>query len=132
MQSATKVKTESRPGRYTDGRRGNGLSLLVKLAADGGVRKVCTQRVQVDGRRRNLGLGRYPLVKLSEAREMALSNARDAWRGVDPLKRNAGRRAFRRSHRPLSSSTRRDGARAGATPTCGVSGSVTNATRSPR
>ena len=85
MLSATRVKTETKIGRHSDGRRGNGLSLLIKPAADGGLRKVWTQRVHVNGRWRNLGLGRYPIVTLSEAREQALANARDAYQGIDPL-----------------------------------------------
>ena len=85
MLSATQVKAVKQPGRYTDGRRGYGLSLLVRPAADGGVRKTWTQRLRINGRWRNIGLGPFPIVALSEARETAFENARGAWRGTDPV-----------------------------------------------
>lgn len=68
----------AKPGRYQDG---NGLTLLVKST---GSRSWC-QRLVIRGHgRREMGLGSYPLVSLSEAREKALRNRRVARAGNDP------------------------------------------------
>ena len=77
-------------GRYGDGRGGNGLSLLVKYLKDGSLSKTFSQRLTVDGRARNIGLGAYPLVSLQEARIMAKENAKKVRRhrvrrGLDAL-----------------------------------------------
>ena len=63
------------PGRYGDGRGGHGLSLLVKGRAAGGASKSFAQRVRIDGREHNIGLGAYPAVTLAEARQLAKANA---------------------------------------------------------
>ena len=91
--SASFVRAISIPGRYGDGRGGFGLSLLVRdrLSVPGRQSKTWSQRLRVDGRPVNIGLGSYPLVTLAEAREMALENARVVRQGRDP--RPAGRRA---------------------------------------
>ena len=73
------------PGRYGDGRGGYGLALVVTPRMGGGVSKAWVQRVRVDGRPTNLGLGGYPLVTLAEAREAAYRNARAIRSGSDPL-----------------------------------------------
>ncbi|TYO84179.1 tyrosine-type recombinase/integrase [Oceanicella actignis] len=57
------------PGRYSDG-GGDGLLLYVKPS--GG--RFWVQRVTVDGRRRDLGLGRFPAVSLTDARAKAAAN----------------------------------------------------------
>ena len=62
---------------YGDGRGGHGLTLCV--TSSGSV--YWYQRLQVDGRPRNIGLGPLALVTLSEARDMALKNHRAAYRG---------------------------------------------------
>lgn len=84
--SAVFVKTVSRPGRYGDGRGGNGLNLLVKPRAGecGGFSKSWSQRVRIDGKPVNIGLGPYPVVTLAEAREAALANRRAVRQGHDP------------------------------------------------
>ena len=74
--TATKVKT-AQPGRYQDG---NGLTLLVKST---GSRSWC-QRLVIQGTRRDMGLGPWPLVSLAEAREKAFRNRRIAMQGGDP------------------------------------------------
>ena len=91
--SASFVRAISIPGRYGDGRGGFGLSLLVKdsLSVPGRQSKTWSQRLRIDGRPINIGLGSYPLVTLAKAREMALENARAVRQGRDP--RSAGRRA---------------------------------------
>ena len=64
------------PGRYGDGRGGFGLSLLVKARSGGGWAKTWAQRVRIDGRAANVGLGTYPVVDLARARQLALENLR--------------------------------------------------------
>ena len=83
MLSAAFVKTVTTPGRYGDGRGGYGLSLLVKPMASGRLSKTWSQRVRIAGRPANIGLGRYPVVSLSEARAAALKNARAVAQGQD-------------------------------------------------
>lgn len=66
------------PGRYTDGR---GLMLLVKPS---GARS-WVLRYQLNGRRRDMGLGPYPEITLAAAREKALEARRHLVTRVDPL-----------------------------------------------
>ena len=88
--SATFVNTVNVPGRYGDGRGGHGLSLLVKPATHGGFSKSWAQRIRLDGKAANVGLGAYPVVTLARARQKALANARIVSEGRDPHDR-AGR-----------------------------------------
>ena len=76
--SAAFVRTVMKPGRYCDG---HGLYLNV---IPSGARS-WVQRIVIQGRRRELGLGGYPLVSLSEAREVAFANRKLARAGGDPL-----------------------------------------------
>ena len=82
--SAAFVRTVTRPGRYGDGRGGFGLALLVRQMTNGRLSRVWIQRVRIADRPTNLGLGRFPLVNLSEARAAALANARAIEQGRDP------------------------------------------------
>ena len=75
------------PGRFSDGRGGLGLFLLVRPRAGGGLRKGWVQRVTINGRPTNLGLGVPPVVELSEARAAALQNQKALWNGQDPRRR---------------------------------------------
>ena len=75
--SARKVQTAA-AGRYSDGR---GLILLVK---PGGARSWVV-RYQINGRRRDMGLGSWPEISLSMARERALDARRIIALGRDPL-----------------------------------------------
>ncbi len=79
--SARKVATAG-PGRHTDGR---GLMLLVKPS---GARS-WVLRYQIDGRRRDMGLGSWPEVTLAMARERALDARRRIAEGRDPLSEKA-------------------------------------------
>ncbi|MEM9359532.1 MAG: Arm DNA-binding domain-containing protein, partial [Pseudomonadota bacterium] len=72
-----KVET-AKPGRHTDGK---GLMLLVKPS---GARSRVL-RYQIDGRRRDMGLGPFPEVTLAAAREKALQVRRQLVDGIDPL-----------------------------------------------
>ena len=85
--SATFVNTVNVPGRYGDGRGGHGLSLLVKKASTGGFSKSWAQRIRLDGKPANVGLGAYPVVTLARARQKALANARTVSEGRDPRDR---------------------------------------------
>ena len=69
------------PGRYGDGRGSGGLSLLVKNTARGHLAKSWAQRISIDGRQRNLGLGSWPHVSLAEAREKCALNLAARRRG---------------------------------------------------
>ena len=86
--SDTFVRTVNRPGRYGEGRGGLGLSLLVKERAGGGLAKSWNQRIRINGKPCNLGLGRYPIVPLAKAREKALENASAVDQGGDPRVRS--------------------------------------------
>ena len=68
---------QSTRGRHADG---NGLYLLVRPTGT----RSWVQRIVIHGRRRDLGLGAYPLVTLREARRLAFDNRRAARRGEDP------------------------------------------------
>ncbi len=72
--SARFVETIQEPGRYGDGRGSGGLSLRVKLTARGDLAKSWGQRISIDGRPRNLGLGSWPHVSLAEARQKCALN----------------------------------------------------------
>ena len=72
------ARSVARPGRYCDG---NALYLQVKPS---GARS-WVQRMVIRGRRRELGLGGFPLVSLTEAREAAHANRKMARAGGDPL-----------------------------------------------
>ena len=76
--SSSKVRTITDPGMYADG---NGLYLKVD---DSGNRR-WVQRVTVQGRRHNLGLGGWPVVSLADAREQAIGNLQMIRQGINPL-----------------------------------------------
>ena len=72
------LRSLSKPGRY-----GDGGTLFLNVARGGS--KSWIQRVTVNGRRQDIGLGGFPLTTLAEARELAFENRRLARRGGDPL-----------------------------------------------
>ncbi len=72
------VQTVSEPGKYYDQ---HGLFLRVLPAGS----KQWVQRVTINGKRKELGLGSASLVSLSEARDKAFENRRSARSGGDPL-----------------------------------------------
>ena len=81
--NAAFVRTIAVPGRYGDGYGGHGLSLLAKPRAHGGVAKSWSQRIRVNGKVTNLGIGSYPVITLAEARTKALENRRAIAQGRD-------------------------------------------------
>ena len=75
--TVAKVRSAKAVGRYADG---HGLYLRI---APGGSRG-WIQRVTINGKRCDLGLGGFPVVTLAEARDQALDNLRTIRRGGDP------------------------------------------------
>ena len=71
--------------RYSDGPGAYGLSLLVRRTTWGGFSKTFSQRVRINGKVTNVGLGSWPIVTLEEAREQCLDNVRAVRHGVDLL-----------------------------------------------
>jgi hypothetical protein len=76
------------PGRHHDG---DGLYLDVKPSGS----RSWTLRAQKNGRRRDYGLGPYPVVSLADAREAAMQIRRQLHQGVDPLAERARAKAER-------------------------------------
>ena len=76
--SATRAKALRDPGRYSDG---GGLHLYISKSGT----KSWVQRITIDGRRRDIGLGGYPSVGLALAREKAAENRAAVAGGRDPL-----------------------------------------------
>ena len=100
--SAARVRALKAPGRYADGG-----TLYLNVAPGGS--KQWVQRLTIDGKRHDIGLGGYPLVSLAEAREKAFLNRRSARAGGDPLaeKRAAKRRRAMPSFREAAEKTYR-------------------------
>ena len=85
--SAAFVRAVNTPGKYHDE---HGLILRVVVSErKQWISKSWVQRLVIRGRRRDLGLGAYPLVGLADARERALDNRRLARSGGDPRARPA-------------------------------------------
>ena len=76
--SDLKVRKLNEPGRYTAGE-----TLYLKVSPSGN--KSWIQRLIIKGRRHDLGLGKYPLVSLADARDKARDNRALARSGGDPM-----------------------------------------------
>ena len=76
--TALSAKALCEPGRYGDGE-----GLYLHIAPSGS--KSWVQRIVIDGRRRDIGLGSYTAVSLAQARTMATSNRSTVSEGRDPL-----------------------------------------------
>lgn len=76
--SAVFVRSVKEPGKYFDGH-----GLILKVDKSGAKRWV--QRIVINGKRTEIGLGSASLVSLAEAREVALGNRKVARAGGDPL-----------------------------------------------
>lgn len=74
------------PGKHIDG---EGLHLVVK-----GDARSWVLRYQINGRRREMGLGRWPDVSLEKARRKALERRQELADGVDPLESRARRKTL--------------------------------------
>ena len=77
--TAAKVKTAA-PGKHHDG---GGIGLFLRVDPNGG--RFWIQRVTIHGKRREIGLGGFPVVGLADARKAALANKQMAYDGGDPL-----------------------------------------------
>ena len=71
------VARQAGPGRHADG---HGLYLVVRPT----LTRHWVQRLVIQGRRYDIGLGSFPLVRLAEVRLVALENRRIARAGGDP------------------------------------------------
>ena len=87
--SALSVKSIRTPGKYHDG---NLTGLYLRVDASGA--KFWVQRIMVNGKRCELGLGSPPVTTLANAREAALKNKRTVLGGGDPLKAKRMERAI--------------------------------------
>ena len=76
--TVARIRALSEPGMYRADP-----TLYLRVGPSGA--KSWIQRLTIDGRRRDVGLGGFPLVSLAEARETAFDNRRLARRGEDPL-----------------------------------------------
>ena len=79
-----KIKSKLEPGRHYD-HGGSGLHLHVRKTGS----KAWVQRIRLDGKYVDLGLGNYPSVTLSQAREKAWANKAVVAEGKDPRRMNA-------------------------------------------
>ena len=86
--TAVKAKSRSKPGMHGDG---EGLYLSVSRSGS----RSWVQRISIDGRRREIGLGSFPAIGLAQARGLAAANRTAVAEGRDPLaeKREAKRKA---------------------------------------
>ena len=83
--TAKEVENLAQPGTYEDG---EGLRLVVQPTG----RKSWVLRFQLMGRRREMGLGGFPLISLKEARLKAAVSRRLLMDGIDPLAARDGER----------------------------------------
>ena len=101
--SAAKVKSITKPGMY---RADDTLYLCVKESG----RRSWIQRIYVDGRRHDIGLGPVYAVSLAEARQLAMENRIMVFKGINPMaeRRKLNTLSFRQAaiatHRSYSSS----------------------------
>ena len=76
--TAARVRSITKPGLHSDGG-----TLFLNVAPGGS--KAWIQRLTIDGRRHDIGLGSVTLVSLAEARDKAHANRKLARAGGDPL-----------------------------------------------
>ena len=78
--TAAYLATDLAPGKHFDG--GN-IGLFLRVEPNG--KRFWVQRLSVKGKRTEIGLGSFPLIKLADARARATENKRMAVLGGDPL-----------------------------------------------
>ncbi len=78
--SAALLKTDLATGKHHDG--GN-LGLYLRVEPNG--KRFWVQRITVNRKRTEIGLGSYPMIPLADARAKAMANKRLAYDGGDPL-----------------------------------------------
>ena len=98
--TAAKVKSLSKPGLHGDG---DGLYLNVTRTGS----RSWVQRISIEGRRREIGLGSFPAISLARARTLAATNRTSIAEGRDPLaeKQAAKRKASMPSFREAAERT---------------------------
>ena len=89
--TATMVKNLTKVGRH-----GDGAGLFVRVTASGS--KQWIQRIMVDGRRLDRGLGGFPAVGLADARLLAAANKVAVVEGRNPF--NGTMKVFKKSTAP--------------------------------
>ena len=92
--TALGIKALSAPGLYADG-----AGLYLRIAPGGSKRWV--QRLRIDGKRRELGLGGFPAVTLANARRKAESMRETAADGRDPRRRKLAMPTFAEAARTV-------------------------------
>ena len=90
--TAVEVRSLSAPGRYGDGE-----TLFLNISPGGS--KSWIQRIVINRKRRDIGLGPFPVIGLAEARRRAFNNRVAVASGRDPLaeKRRATTPTFRQA-----------------------------------
>ena len=90
--TSARVRSITAPGLH-----GDGDTLFLALARGGS--KSWIQRITIDGRRHDIGLGGFPLISLAKARERAMTNRLAISDGRNPLaeKRRAKTPTFRKA-----------------------------------
>jgi Arm DNA-binding domain len=87
-------------GPHTDG---GGLIFVVEPSRKGGkLLRKWVFRIQIDGRRRNFGLGPYPTVGAAKARQKAQDYRRALAEGIDPSRREKARQRAAMAARTLT------------------------------
>ena len=81
-----KVRKLTEPGRYPDG-----AGLLLQIATAG--TKSWIYRFMLNGKSREMGLGPFPLISLSEARAAATDARKLCFNGIDPIEERRAARA---------------------------------------
>ena len=100
--TALKVRALNEPGRYGDG---GGLHLVVRPSGS----KAWVQRIAINGKRRDMGLGGFPVISLAAARERAAKNKTAVANGHDPQAEQRELRSLPTFGRPQRSSYRLTG-----------------------
>lgn len=89
MQKLTARRVETaKPGKHEDG---SGLRLIVRKSGS----KAWVFRYTFNGKRREMGLGPFPIVPLAEARQMAADARRLCFDGIDPIQARQVKQAIR-------------------------------------
>ena len=91
--TALAARAMSKPGRH-----GDGDGLYLNIAPSGS--KSWVQRIVVNGRRRDIGLGPYPAVSLARARAIAYDNRTAVAEGRDPVAEKRDEREASRRRAP--------------------------------
>jgi len=92
--SAAFLKSDLEPGKYHDG--GN-IGLYLRVEPNG--KRFWIQRVTVNGKRTEIGLGSFPMVGLADARGKATTNKKLVVGGGDPLEVKREAREAKRKER---------------------------------